>query len=662
MSPHQGRVTADAHRPILTDWHTMRIPTEPPHLRERNHFKALLADNPNYFGNLPDSPRPPVTTIVARTDYEQLIEIGYHSADERLVAVAHLPQAEGYGSEVTGSGSTEFIRFFISHDRGDTWIDYGVSSFAAFNLKSRTPTDPIASSASIGLPHALLNLPGPSIRLRAILSWQQCPPPDQPFWRPVWGNVLEREIVTRTTGSEDLNTGLTYSNSTQPPIDIVDASVGARRAYAYRDALDSHATELHADAFTALLGMQEDTDDHPEPQESPLRFCAIALDPNTPTSLVVIARLDRALGDDPWPQLTAQFVNVWRLGATEHQNARFLGSTSFSVTPGCAHGYLSARLPVDLSFDRRPGNAGPTVLRLRATLSNTRPLSERLPEKSTDPRQMAETTVFLPPGPAPVQGKLSIIGGIAVENIDTESGTTLPHARFAGSNLAADELGRACPFGGLIRLHGPALATGFSYSIEMRPVDGGPATTLKRPIRLKRADGTSWLHHPDPESGRFAYVPFEYNIEQLLGEWDSHGDQCHTVTLWTYQMEGKPCGMDSHRVQLANAAPECDLVVDAASPLEPGTNDASIVCTYRARDPWFGYARLEVEPNLPELPPNHSHTQTPPRGMHWRIPARHMDVGRHQVSMTVRNRAILDSCTTGRQHVETLGLDDVLPR
>lgn len=636
----------------------MRIPTEPPHLRERSHFKALLADNPNYFGNLTDSPRAPVTRLVARTDYEHLVEIGYHSADERLVAVCHQTQADGYGSEVTGCGSTEFVRFYLSHDDGDTWLDYGVSSFAAFNLRESTPTGGVASSASISLPHALLDLPGRSIRMRVILSWQLCPPPEQPFWQPVWGNVLERQIVARTDATEATEAGCAASASdTRPVVDHtgeIGASLSARRAYAYRDALDQHATELHADAFTALLGMQEEP---VELDEAPLHICAMALDANSPTSLVIIARLDAILGNAPWPQPSAQYINVWRLGATEHQSARFLGSTSFSMTPGCANGYLIARLPVDLSFERRPGHAGPSVLRLRATLTSVRPLSEQLPEQSSDPRRMSESTVFLPPGPAPVQGKLSIIGGIAVDNIDPEVGTTLPYARFAGSNLAADDLGRACPFGGLIRLHGPALATGFSYSIEIRPVDGGPATTLKRPIRLKRADGTSWLHHPDPENGRFAYVPFEYNIEQLLGEWVSEGDQCHTVTLWTYQMEGKPSGMDSYRVQLANSAPDCDLIVKTEPTTTPNGETPAIVCTYRARDPWFGSAELQLDPAAPDFRGPVSNTQTPPRGMEWAIPVAHVRGISRQLRMTVRNRAIVDSRTTGRQRVEEVGLE-----
>jgi len=633
----------------------MRKPTEPPHLRERSHFKALLADNPNYFGNLPDSPRTPVTRIVARTDYEQLVEIGYHSADERLVAVSHQTQAEGYGSEVTGCGSTEFVRFYLSHDEGDTWLDYGISSFAAFNLRESTPAEAIAASASISLPHALLDLPGRSIRLRVILSWQHCPPPGQPFWQPVWGNVLERKIMTRTDATHAEHDGLAVTTSDTHPVERTeasDASYSARRAYAYRDALDSHATELHADAFTALLGMQ---DEPVELDEVPLHVCAMALDANTPTSLVIIARLDTVLGNAPWPQSGTQYINVWRLGATEHQSARFLGSASFSMTPGCANGYLIARLPVDLAAERRPGHAGPSVLRLRATLTSVRPLSERLPDRFPDPRRMSETTVFLPPGPAPVQGKLSIIGGIAVENIDPEIGTTLPHARFAGSNLAADELGRACPFGGLIRLHGPALATGFSYSIEMRPVDGGPARTLKRPIRLKRADGTSWLHHPDPESGRFAYVPFEFNIEQLLGEWESDSDLCHTVTLWTYQTEGKPTGMDSYRIQLANSAPDCDLIVKSDVAALNGT--PAVVCTYRARDPWFGSAELQLDPATPDFRGPVSNTQTPPRGMEWAIPIDHFNGISRQLRMTVRNRAIVDSRTTGRKRVEELPLE-----
>ena len=40
--------------------------------RERGQFRALLVKNPNYFGNLPNSPFPPVSKIALNTSYEEI--------------------------------------------------------------------------------------------------------------------------------------------------------------------------------------------------------------------------------------------------------------------------------------------------------------------------------------------------------------------------------------------------------------------------------------------------------------------------------------------------------------------------------------------------------------------------------------------------------------
>ncbi len=637
----------------------MRTPTEPPNLRERSHFKALLAENPNYFGNLADSPHAPTLDIVAQPTYESLVEIGYHSADERLEAIVQLTQIDGYGSDVIGPGSTEFIRYYLSTDNGVTWQDYGVSSFPAFNVARDGAQGPLMFSASISLPHSLLHPAGQSVRMRVLLSWQICPPPNQPDWRPVWGSVRERDILNATHAETSrphfAKTMLPASNGT----DINDQpATNARRAQAYREALEQHQTDLSADAFTALLNTEADPLDTTAPADIPIELRAVALDPNTPESLVAIARLETPASDCPWPQTSAQYVSFWLTGTSGDKRDHYLGSASLSVTPSCSLGYLVARLPVELSSYHRPGAAGPVTLKLRAVLSATRPLSGRTLKIPEDSRRSAEATIFLPPAPAPVRGKLAIVGGIPTADIDSVHGTTLPDARFATSGLLADDLGRPCPFGGLIRIQGPALAPGYSYSIEIRPVDGGPARLFKQPIRLKRRDGSMWTHHPDPESGRYAYVPFEYNVEQLLGEWPSEGDACCVVTLWTFHMDGKPTGMDSCRVQLANSAPDCDLIIKEPDAEPEPSNEPAIVCTYLARDPWFGSTTLELYPASPDVPPALiSNTQTPPRGMNWSIPVHHVDAHTHHLKMTVRNRAILDSRIAGRQRVEKLGLD-----
>ena len=76
--------------------------------------------------------------------------------------------------------------------------------------------------------------------------------------------------------------------------------------------------------------------------------------------------------------------------------------------------------------------------------------------------------------------------------------------------------------------------------------------------------------------------------------------------------------MDSYRIQLANSAPDCDLIVRSDVAALNGT--PAVVCTYRARDPWFGSAELQLDPATPDFRGPVSNTQTPPRGMEWAIP------------------------------------------
>ena len=52
----------------------------------RSALPALLAENPNYFGNLPDSDLKPVMPLQADTSWEKLIDVGYNADRQELEA------------------------------------------------------------------------------------------------------------------------------------------------------------------------------------------------------------------------------------------------------------------------------------------------------------------------------------------------------------------------------------------------------------------------------------------------------------------------------------------------------------------------------------------------------------------------------------------------
>src|SRR5262245_34782777 len=95
-----------------------RAAVQEAHPKERAAFKALLLSNPNYFGNLAESPFKAKLSVSGNTYYEELVCIGYHPQQQRLEGVVYIYQPTGYGSDICGPGTTEFVRFYVSHDGG----------------------------------------------------------------------------------------------------------------------------------------------------------------------------------------------------------------------------------------------------------------------------------------------------------------------------------------------------------------------------------------------------------------------------------------------------------------------------------------------------------------------------------------------------------------
>ncbi len=164
--------------------------------RERRQFKSLLLANPNYFGNLKASPFEPVLQIQGNTRYEEIGCVGFQPQFDRLEAVVFVNQPTGYGGDVCSAGTPEYVRFYLSWDGGTTWVDQGVSSFTAFNIPE---TDhcrlEYAVSREINPPKKKFCSVANIVLARAILSWNVEPPPNDPSFTPVWGNVHDTRIM-----------------------------------------------------------------------------------------------------------------------------------------------------------------------------------------------------------------------------------------------------------------------------------------------------------------------------------------------------------------------------------------------------------------------------------------------------------------------------------
>ena len=377
--------------------------------KERGTFKSLLLANPNYFGNLSDSPFKSVLSISDNTFYEELGCVGYHPQQRRLEGVVYINQPGGYGSDICGPGTTEFVRFYLSFDHGATWVDQGMTSFQAYNIPAGTEGSKRLEYA-VSLPaHPPLRfcLSDLVVRVRAILSWNNPPPPNQPNWTPIWGNVREARVLIEPLRLIPPKHIFDFAKVKLPPMleEVIDldepiatkqktlgvpelaklyAGKGVpvhRFAFKELHSFAASASPLAAESFlTQLPGIQIDAGilDLLFPADGDTSYeelKCIGLDPNHPDTLVGIIEVKKASGysGGPCTDGSKEYVTFW---------ADFDGNGSFETCLGTASVivydvagtapqsiFYAVRLPVNLSSHRKPCQEGPNVVRIRAILS-----------------------------------------------------------------------------------------------------------------------------------------------------------------------------------------------------------------------------------------------------------------------------------------------------
>jgi len=156
----------------------------------RKSLRALLLVNPDYFAKITSNSFKAVLRIQQDTTYESIGYVGYCPSLEKLHATIHFSQCTGYSHAAIGS--KEYVRFYLSHDNGLTWLDQGLSAAEVSNTQDLMPRQ---ETLSVGISPALTfcfldRLPA----VRCILSWNAPPPADTPEWIPAWGDVLNARI------------------------------------------------------------------------------------------------------------------------------------------------------------------------------------------------------------------------------------------------------------------------------------------------------------------------------------------------------------------------------------------------------------------------------------------------------------------------------------
>ena len=164
-----------------------------PELASQN-LRKLLLGNPNYFGNLPERSIKVVLHMNGDTTFESLGCVSYIPLLDQLYASVQIKRDWGYSLALRNSSSREYVRFYLSFDRGATWHNEGLTAFNVSDEPGgRLHIRLVTKRVELG--ERLKAAITPPI-VRAILSWNSPPPPDAPDWTPLWGNVLDTQIHT----------------------------------------------------------------------------------------------------------------------------------------------------------------------------------------------------------------------------------------------------------------------------------------------------------------------------------------------------------------------------------------------------------------------------------------------------------------------------------
>ena len=154
--------------------------------------------NPNYFGNLVESPFKVVLPISGNTYYEELACVGYHPQQRAAGGGGlHLPAVRLW-HRCLRSGHHR-IRSLLSVVRQRRHLaGPGHDQLPGLQHPARAQKERSAwntRSRCLSAPTRKLCFLNPLIRVRAILSWNNPPPPNQPNWTPIWGNVRDASIL-----------------------------------------------------------------------------------------------------------------------------------------------------------------------------------------------------------------------------------------------------------------------------------------------------------------------------------------------------------------------------------------------------------------------------------------------------------------------------------
>ena len=671
--------------------------------KNRAQFRALIALNPNYFGNLSASKFKLVKKIVGNTSFEQLTELGYNPRSKQLSATFDLKKASGYDGDLCADGTREYVRFYV--DLGSGWEDAGLAATDVHDIPiskdcANNNTHPLSYSVEVRYSPKRRWCISPQLpKARAILSWNVEPPAGQPNWNPVYGNVLECHIqidkgfsfpffVDALKAAVDLP--LELAESIKYPVDagpdlpeplpgpdpdpiVAPAALSIEElAKNYLRAKNSELTvEPQRFAFSAYQQIKLSTDANP----AALTELTASLAKFDINISALVAGIEDTTGNISYEELEdigldwnqEKLVATYRVKKKSGFSGGLCskGSTvdtvavkayDFIKLPDGGLCYIAV-LPVDLSKIRRDCDK-PLIGRVRAVLSWNTPPSTVDPSAVPHWGNRLDTHVLIPPGEVytGVKPILTAVGGIGVPYINNVTGLTGPTAKFVDNGLSADSLGRPCPFGGRVIVRGPGFP-GYRYQVQVRELGTAVWSTLTKKIYVTSTMGFGSYHTIDGD-GWFKYLSHAQNFAGILAYFETSGNQKWEIRL---HIEGV-FGAADQIVRLDNTAPTVDVSITEpvgdCGLVTPGTlMKGKVVAT----DSYMGSWSVVIDGGpagfgpVPTTSGASGTSNTPVGGSEWTFDTTGLVQCGYVVRVRARDRAIVHSISSNHHRSTDVG-------
>lgn len=207
------------------------------------------------------------------TTYEEVKCVGLNESTSSLEATINMKKSSGFSGGLCTKGSREFVAFYMDFQDGAGWRYMGTSSVGVHDIAT-LPGGGLCYH--VELPVNLVPYQKQTCKdvylakVRAILSWNQLPPVNNPAWVAPWGNWLESWVeipYSAIAGGNNkpvlLTIGTLPAAKVNTTTGLVDKTLGAPDATV--DAYDGYSFNGSI-PITGVVPVPPDSNDNPAAQ------------------------------------------------------------------------------------------------------------------------------------------------------------------------------------------------------------------------------------------------------------------------------------------------------------------------------------------------------------------------------------------------------------